>query len=192
MKRASVRHSELCAVELLSAQAFSSIYDLAALSIPRLTLPVEVTFEGFSSFTRKTGVPLPDPTPEGMTLRHAGRYFVLYNDRAENERRLCFTLAHELGHIMLGHAGEDEVREEREANAFAASLLSPAIVFHYLTYRDGHVPSAEEMTAVFPLSREAAENRLRDLCRKKPARPADCEIALLLHLFGKLPPAFSE
>ncbi len=192
MKRAALRSSELCAVELLSAQAFSSIYELTALSVSHLSLPVDVTFEGFSSFTKKTGVALSDPTPEGMTVRHAGRYFVLYNDRTENERRRTFTLAHELGHIMLGHTGEDEMTEEREANAFAASLLSPAIVFHYLTFRDGRVPSVEEMMATFPLSREAAENRVRDLCRKRPARPADCEITLLLHLFGKIPQTFPK
>ena len=117
---------------------------------------------------------------------------MLYNDRTENERRLSFTLAHELGHIMLGHAGEDAVREEREANAFAASLLSPAIVFHYLCHRDRRVPTKEEMMATFFLSGEAAENRLRDLCRARPAQPADCEITLLLQLFGKIPPTFSE
>lgn len=192
MKRAAIRRSELCAVELLCAQSFSSIYDLSTLSVSRLALPVAVTFEGFSSFVEKTGVSLPDPTPEGLTLRHAGRYFVLYNDRTENGRRLSFTLAHELGHIMLAHAGEDREREEREANAFAASLLSPAIVFHYLRFRDGRAPSVEEMTATFPLSREAATNRRRDLCRKRPSHPADCEIALLLHLFGKLPAALSK
>lgn len=192
MKRASLRRSELCAVELLAAQAFSSIYDLATLSVPHLTLPINVTFESFSSFSKKTGVCLPDTTPEGLTLRHAGRYFVLYNGGTENERRRAFTLAHELGHIMLGHAGDDEKAEEREANAFAASLLSPAIVFHYLSFRDGHAPSVDDMTTVFFLSHEAAENRLRDLCRKKPARPADCEIALLLHLFGKIPASLSK
>lgn len=186
MKRAAIRRSELCATELLALQSFSSIYDLSALRIPQLSLPVDVTFESFRGFAARTGAPLPSPLPEGMTVRHGGRYVVLYDDRAENERRLAFTLAHELGHIMLGHAGECEEVEEREANAFAASLLAPAIVFFYLAHRDGAPPSAEEMTVIFPLSREAAENRRRDLLRRPPSPPTDAEIALLLHLFGKI------
>ena len=44
----------------------------------------------------------------------------------------------------------------------------------------------ERLSAYFFLSGEAARNRLRDLRRRPPAAPADIEIALLLHLFGKL------
>lgn len=188
MKRAAIRRSELCAAELLAEQAFASIYDLAALSVPRLCLPVDVTFESFAGFCARTGVTIPSPTPEGMTVRHGGRYVVLYNDRTENDRRLAFTLAHELGHIMLGHAGEHEESEEREANAFAAALLAPAVVFYYFSFRDGAPPTAEQMTVIFPLSREAAENRRRDLLRRRQSPPTDAEITLLLHLFGKIAP----
>ena len=188
MKRAALRRSELCAVELLAAQSFASMYDLANLSVPHLQLPVNVAFESFAGFAAKTGAPVPSPTPEGITVRHGGRYVVLYNDRTESPRRLSFTLAHELGHILLGHAGEDDVIEEREANAFAAALLAPAVVFYYLSFRDRRPPTTEEMCTVFPISHEAAENRRRDLLRRKPPQPTDCEIALLLHLFGKIPP----
>jgi hypothetical protein len=188
MSRAAIRHSELCAIELLAKQELASIYELSGLSVPRMHLPVDVTFASFTAFAEQTETKLPTPMPEGLTVRHGGRYFVLYNDRQGSERRRAFTLAHELGHIMLGHAGEEEAREEREANAFAASLLAPAIVFYYLSFRDGHAPSAEEMTVLFALSREAAENRRRDLLRRRPPQPTDSEIALLLQLFGKIAP----
>lgn len=188
MRRAAIRRSELCAVDILAKQDFASIYELAGLRILQLSLPVDVTFESFRGFAARTGVTLPSPMPEGMTVRHDGRYIVLYDDRAENERRMTFTLAHELGHIMLGHVGECEEAEEKEANAFAASLLAPAVVFHYLTFRDGTPPTPEDMTVIFPLSRKAAENRHRDLLRRSPSPPTDAEITLLLHLFGKFAP----
>lgn len=194
MKRAARRRSELCAVELLCQQAYASIYDLSLLSPLHLTLPVDLAFESFAGFAKRTGATLPEDlhVAEGLTIRHGGRYLILYDDRIENKRRLSFTLAHELGHVLLGHTGEDERREEQEANAFAASLLSPAIVYHYLTYRDTHAPTPQEMTAIFPLSYEAAVHRCQDLEGRKMPRPADCEITLLLHLFGKLPPAFGR
>ena len=189
MKPAALRRSELAAVELLSQQSLTSLFDLSNLSLTRLSLPVALDFESFSRFEARTGstLPLPKSGAEGLTVRHGGRYLVLYNDRTECEGRRSFTLAHEIGHVLLGHVGEDEEREEREANAFAASLLAPAIVFHYLVHRDGRVPTVEEMTVYFPLSREAAARRRAELMKRKPSTPADCEITLLLQLFGRLP-----
>lgn len=194
MKRAALRRSELCAIELLCRQSFSSLYDLSALSPLRLALPVDLAFESFSGFAERTGISFPQngQCAEGVTVRHSGQYLILYDDRIENKRRLAFTLSHELGHVLLGHTGENEASEEREANAFAASLLSPAIVYHYLCYRDKHPPTPEEMTAIFPLSHEAAVHRCQDLAKRKVSRPADCEITLLLHLFGKLTPTFGQ
>lgn len=188
MKRASLRKSELCAVSLLCRQGFQSIYALANLCVPRLTLPVAVEFESFHGFCARTGTPresLPATLPDGMTVRYGGNYLILYREGG-NARRLTFTLAHELGHVLLGHMGEESEIEEREANAFAASLLCPAAAVHYLVHRDGAYPSAVALSAMFPLSNEAAACRLRDL-RKGPKRPpTDDEITLLLQLFGRI------
>lgn len=192
MKRAALRRSELAAVELLASQSLSSLYDLTNLSLTRLCLPVALDFESFSRFEERTGATLAVGGAQGLTVRHEGRYFILYNDRTGCKERRDFTLAHELGHVLLGHAGEDEEREEREANAFAASLLCPAIVFHYLSYRDKRLPTPEEMTVIFPLSHEAAVRRHAELAKQKRSTPADCEITLLLQLFGKLPPMMNQ
>ena len=187
-RRAELRRSELCAVDLLCRQGFSSIYDYLSLSVTRLILPVSALFDSFSSFCEKTGASREGfgAGADALTVRHSGQYLILYNEQIENERRRAFTLAHEVGHILLSHAGEDREREEREANAFAASLLSPEILFRYLEHRDGRF-DAERMASTFSLSREAAENRLRDLRRRAPRAPAEAEITLLLCLFGKIP-----
>lgn len=189
MRRAALRQSELCAIELLCKQKFESIFDLAHPSVERFFLPVAAVFDSFSSYCEKTGTPkdrLCGVGTDGLTVRRGGQYIILYNDQVGNERRRAFTLAHEVGHILLSHAGENPDVEEREANAFAASLLCPAIAARYLAHRDGKPLNEELLTTHFFLSAEAAKNRLRDLRRPAPP-PADTEIALLLALFGKMP-----
>lgn len=52
-------------------------------------------------------------------------HLLLYNDEPyQNAARLRFTLAHELGHIVLKHKGSSYI-EEAEANCFAQHLLCP-------------------------------------------------------------------
>jgi len=68
---------------------------------------------------------------DGCTLvRRQGNkniYVILYNARTGPVRRQSFTLAHEVGHIYLGHQ-EDDPESERQANAFAAELLLPQVL----------------------------------------------------------------
>ena len=145
-------------------------------------------FDCFASFCEKTGAERDGfgVGADALTVRHNGQYVILYNEYIDNERRRAFTLAHEVGHILLSHSGEDAEAEEREANAFAASLLCPEVLFRYLEHRDG-VFDEKRMEECFFLSHEAAACRLRDLRRRAPRRPADSEITLLLCLFGKIP-----
>ncbi len=52
---------------------------------------------------------------------------VLTPDRADNVYRHRFTAAHELGHVLMHHEiAPGEMKVEREADAFAAELLTPA------------------------------------------------------------------
>lgn len=81
-----------------------------------------------------------------------------------NRQRKRFTVAHELGHIMLGHVGKYELvnREisptdnpiEQEANVFASRLLAPACVLWGLK-----VNSADEIAQICDISPTAAEYR---------------------------------
>ena len=79
-----------------------------------------------------TLLPLPDGVA-GAYLRREGRPFIFINSGQWPVRRR-FTLAHELGHIYLGHRPmidtEDDIFDgsatrEVEANAFAAEFLAP-------------------------------------------------------------------
>lgn len=76
----------------------------------------------------------------GLTICRNGIFTVVYKD-SEPSYRCRFTIAHELGHIFLGHLIEDKKKyrsfaitdeTESEANVFARDLLSPACVLHEL------------------------------------------------------------
>ena len=65
------------------------------------------------------------------------RTVILINEKS-NAKRQHFSVAHELGHVVLGHpsgaflgmraATQEELYEESEANAFASELLMPKAI----------------------------------------------------------------
>lgn len=87
---------------------------------------------GISDLTKQT---------DGFCLYSGGRYYIFYDDTMPHTRQR-FTVAHEIGHIMLGHIGDgqctrinrepaaDDAPEETQANQFAARILAPAWVLH--------------------------------------------------------------
>ena len=90
---------------------------------------------------------------DAFTIRGGEQYVVCYRVGG-NPARLNFTLAHELGHILLKH-NEDTSVEEAEANCFAGHLLCPEPAVQGMT--------AEEIATRCYVSRAAAiaaqENR---------------------------------
>jgi len=93
---------------------------------------------------------------------------IFYNDETSPERQ-CFSIAHELGHILL-HSPDgatvynreispNDDPKESEANIFASRLLAPLCVLHFLG-----VNSPEEISALCAISKPASEIRYRRLC----------------------------
>ena len=82
------------------------------------------------------------------------RRIILYND-ALPETCIRFTIAHELGHYMLGHLPDDHNNhtesEEQEANCFARNFLCPIPIAKELA-----LTSAEEYKTLFQVSSEMA------------------------------------
>lgn len=93
--------------------------------------------------------------------------YIFYNSGLPVGRQR-FTVAHEIGHLSLGHVGQGRVttinrepnlkdsQEETQANQFAARLLAPACVLHELG-----ATTPEAIQRVCGLSRQAAEFRAR-------------------------------
>lgn len=100
---------------------------------------------------------------DGFALAVGRQRIIYYNDACTPERSR-FTLAHELGHILLGHLGQEKLvnREpgqmdnpkEQQANVFASRLLAPACVLNGVG-----ATSVEKIMQLCKISREAATYR---------------------------------
>lgn len=186
---ADILRAEEEARKLLLAQNPAAI----PVRVERLRLPAPVLFDSVESFCRVTNTTV-DRLDEGsgclrdgctVIARRGGRplYLVLYNEKEKNLRRRSFTLAHEVGHILLGHT-QDGDKEEREANAFAAELLMPRALARELRRRLGNPPDVDrELARIFATSLTVARLRLQGM------REASAELEeRLLKRYGPLLP----
>lgn len=105
----------------------------------------------------------------GKTFFHDDKFEIVYNN-TEPSTRCRFTIAHELGHIFLGHLIINKTayrtfqlsdENESSANVFARDLLAPACVLHEL-----HALQAADIARLCNISLEAAayrEARMKEL-----------------------------
>lgn len=94
--------------------------------------------------------------------------FVNEDDSLNKQR---FTIAHEIGHAVLGHGSSPRTKirynqtnfqfKEYEANLFAAELLMPIEAINYMIKQTEI--SLKEMAEVFSVSNQALEIRLKRL-----------------------------
>ena len=112
---------------------------------------------------------------ETNVKRGTGEYLIVYDDTIGYLPRIRFTLAHEIGHIIMGHFTEFEktsLREglthaekivlEREADAFAAELLAPRTILRRFPGMKND-PAWLKQTCF--LSEQAADIRAEELKR---------------------------
>ena len=104
----------------------------------------------------------------GVTL-----YELIYDSHVNPYRRR-FTLAHELGHIILNHRHE-EWWEEQEADCFAAQLLAPKPVFPLFTSYGTDMTNPETVSGIFGLSHAASE-----IAARPTKQDADPDISAML------------
>lgn len=101
----------------------------------------------------------------GASIKDGEKWYIVYDDSMVRGR-IRFTIAHELGHIFLGHPlkeghnsrttfDTDKPAIETEADIFASRLLSPACVLWGLQVR-----SVNEIISLCDVSRRAAEIRM--------------------------------
>lgn len=129
-------------------------------------LPVSVTSIAASegiSIIKNSQINILEKDESAMSLFDGSNWRIIYND-SEPTARCRFTIAHELGHIFLGHPLKSGIYTrtfeqnkpliETEADMFAARLLAPACVLWGLNL---HTP--EEISAVCSISLAAARIR---------------------------------
>lgn len=102
---------------------------------------------------------------DGFCVYSGGNYYIFYDDSKPKPRQR-FTIAHEIGHIMLGHIGDrqctrinrepsaEDAPEETQANQFAARILAPAWVLHSI-----HALTPAEIADVCEISMTSATFR---------------------------------
>lgn len=98
-------------------------------------------------------------------IPHPRCNLVLYDDRETNECRKHWGIVHEVGHVYLEHSVDDE-KEEKEANFFAAQIVTPEIVLYGIRDRKGTL-SKEDLLTYFNISHVAAVKRISTL-NKRP------------------------
>lgn len=109
-------------------------------------------------------------TGDGFSFKSNGRCIIYYND-LKPTHRIRFTIAHELGHCLLGHllfgktyhrnseinTNNIDIRE-MQANVFARDTLMPATVLHSL-----RINSADDISKICNVSIQSAEIRYKRL-----------------------------
>lgn len=104
-----------------------------------------------------------------------GRHVISYNT-SDPHSRIRFTLAHELGHHVLGHTrngkkfreytnpswNDGNYVEEKDANRFAAELLMPEEAIETLINRE-KVYAVADLAKRFDVSEEAMYWRMKNL-----------------------------
>lgn len=105
--------------------------------------------------------------PDGMTiiLPEENLYLVIYNDAVNYRYRINWTIAHEIGHIYLGHTN-DTAQEEIEAHAFASYLLMPDTILSEIISQN-NVLQIRDISSLFFVSLEAAQKKWNSYFYKK-------------------------
>lgn len=135
----------------------------------------------WTELKENTGVP--DPLElkakkldaETIVKRGSGEYLIVYDDTIGYLPRIRFTLAHEIGHIIMGHFTEFEKTSlherltyaektvlEREADSFAAELLAPRTILRRFPGMKNDVAWLKQTCF---LSEQAADIRAAELQR---------------------------
>lgn len=125
---------------------YSSTQSKLPLSIKQIIKSIpNLHIQKYSKFAKKRKLSLEETyeildSEEGcLWMRDDGQYIILYNDTVDNNGRIRFTIAHELGHYLLKHnekskktslsryslTNEEYDVFEKEANYFAKRLLAP-------------------------------------------------------------------
>lgn len=106
------------------------------------------------------------------------RMSVYYNS-CNTDRRIRFSLMHELGHYILGHEEETQENED-EADCFASHMIAPRIAIE-----EFGCTTADELHERFKLSYAASNRTLMDYNKWKNTKHSKSDNRLYMWIFHK-------
>lgn len=138
--------------------------DLRIISYSKWMKDYNLSFEEVISFFGST---------DGASISKQDKCIIFYNDFIDNKERIRWTIAHELGHIILEHCKNERTiitrnnlsqkeynTYELEANTFAREFLAPMSLVFYIYNCFGN---NADIGSIFGLSHEAAQNVLKKM-----------------------------
>lgn len=87
----------------------------------------------------------------GFSIKKNDKRIIYFNEKMPLPC-IRFTLAHEIGHAVLGHNDEDDPATEKEANCFARNLLCPLPIANTL-----ELVTEDDYVSVFNISPKMAQ-----------------------------------
>lgn len=127
------------------------------------------SFSDYKVWANCQGLPCNDTLKDAKCYKLLDRniFMIVYNER-QPKKRITFSLAHELAHIVLGHLDDERTEIERgglddytyfmmegAANTFAGNFLAPPILIHEVVVRMRF--HADSIAQIFGLSKQAVQ-----------------------------------
>lgn len=130
--------------------------------------------------------PFPDPETFGFSFRtdDCGWVIAVNSGGGESSERQLWHAAHELGHILLGSAGERHGKRseaEQDAGLFASALLMPEAAFKNRWEDCAHLPFYDRVVAV-KQTFHATANAV--LCRITEGKPPEYRAGVMKRFNG--------
>lgn len=157
-KNTRYRYATNKAYEILLYNNSTFPIDVFNINIPNMRMKI-ISMQYYSS---KCNVKLKDLTQDGtfndgyiILEKEKNRVTILYNEDIECVERKRFTIAHEIGHVVLRHDGYSVINE-KEADVFASQLLLPHCILERLI-KLGKDINIEYLNSKFGLSHKAAK-----------------------------------
>jgi Zn-dependent peptidase ImmA (M78 family) len=166
-KKANFIKARNKASEILLLQDDSILFpiDVKTIKIPNNN----IKFVSYKDYANSVNIDVNILTNNGefkdaMIYRKDKNCLILYNNETSNKGRMLWTLAHEMGHLVLNHSDQNEI-SEIEANTFASQLLLPQCVLKAL-FLGGKKITIPYLQSRFGLSVSAAKSCLKLVGKK--------------------------
>ena len=155
----------IMATELLCRQNLSE----RILDVKNLRYDKNIVFDTIQNYCVLTGIPITALIEDKYSILNDGcclydkqtdTYIILYNAFDSSFEHQNWTLAHEVGHIYLGHKSDGPI-EEVEAHYFASQLFMPEFTL-FMMKKEYGMFNAHDLTEIFGVSYAAAKKRIKN------------------------------